>query len=56
MSKQIITNGKYNIVTCTECGCVFAFEKTDVETNASGAKVVTCPQCNKENPSPAKEA
>ena len=54
MSKQILTNGKYNIVTCAECGCVFAFGQTDVETNANGDKVVTCPQCNKENPSPAK--
>ena len=54
MSKQIIKNGIYNFIVCEECKCEFAFESTDVEINASGAKVVTCPQCGKENPSPAK--
>ena len=45
MSKQIIKNGIYNVIKCTECECEFAFESTDVE--ASGK--VTCPQCGTEN-------
>ena len=45
MSKQIIKNGKYNIITCTDCECEFVFEKTDIETNGK----VTCPQCGTEN-------
>ena len=48
MSKQIIKNGKYNLITC-ECGCEFAFDKTDIEVKADGSKVVICPQCDKEN-------
>ncbi len=49
MSKRIITNGKYNLITCADCGCVFAFDKTDIITKENGDKVVTCPQCEKEN-------
>ena len=45
MSKQIIENGKYNIITCSDCGCKFTFDKTDVKENGK----VTCPQCNTEN-------
>lgn len=45
MAKRIIENGKYNVITCSDCGCKFAFDKTDVETNGK----VTCPQCNTEN-------
>jgi predicted Zn-ribbon and HTH transcriptional regulator len=44
MAKRIIKNGKYNVVTCKECGCEFAFDKIDIETNGT----VTCPQCNTE--------
>lgn len=44
MAKRIITNGKYNLVTCDECGCEFAFDKTDVDENG----IVTCPQCGAE--------
>ena len=44
MAKRIIKNGKYNIVTCTECACEFAFDKTDIEDTGK----VTCPQCGTE--------
>jgi NAD-dependent SIR2 family protein deacetylase len=49
MSKRIIKYGKYNKIICTDCGCEFSFDKEDIITNAAGAKVVTCPQCEKEN-------
>ena len=45
MAKCIIENGKYNVVTCTECSCKFAFDSTDLEANGN----IICPQCNKEN-------
>ena len=45
MSKQIIKNGKYNIITCSDCGCEFVFEKTDIEESGK----VICPQCGTEN-------
>ena len=48
MSKQVLVNGIYNMVTCSKCKCQFAFEKTDIETKDSGEKVVTCPQCDTE--------
>lgn len=45
MAKRVITNGKYNIITCSDCGCVFSFDKADIETNGK----VICPQCHTEN-------
>lgn len=45
MAKRIIENGKYNVITCSDCGCKFAFDKVDIETNGK----VTCPQCDTEN-------
>ena len=45
MAKRIIENGKYNVITCSECGCKFAFDNVDVETDGT----VTCPQCDKAN-------
>ena len=48
MAKRIIEYGKYNVITCTECGCKFAFDNIDIETNGT----VVCPQCGKENPAP----
>ena len=48
MSKQIIKNGIYNRITCA-CECEFAFDKTDIEENVNGEKIVTCPQCGAEN-------
>jgi NAD-dependent SIR2 family protein deacetylase len=50
MSKRIITNGIYNKITCADCKCEFSFDKEDIITKADGTtKVVTCPQCEKEN-------
>ena len=45
MAKRIIENGKYNVITCSECGCKFAFDKADIETDGK----VLCPQCEKAN-------
>ncbi len=45
MAKRIIKNGKYNTIICTDCGCEFVFDSTDVEENGN----VTCPQCDTEN-------
>jgi PHP family Zn ribbon phosphoesterase len=45
MAKRIIEYGKFNVITCTECACKFAFDSTDVEDNGK----VICPQCGKEN-------
>ena len=45
MAKRIIENGKYNVVTCDECGCKFAFDKVDIEYDAEEVAFVTCPQC-----------
>jgi PHP family Zn ribbon phosphoesterase len=49
--KQILKYGKYNFVTCTDCGCEFSFDKTDIDTNNK----VSCPCCNKEIDAPVKE-
>ena len=43
--KRIITNGKYNQVTCTNCGCIYSFEATDITED----KKVTCPHCDHPN-------
>ena len=45
MAIRIIENGKYNKIKCTECECVFAFDKIDTEENGK----VICPQCKTEN-------
>ena len=45
MAKRIIKNGKYNTITCTDCGCEFAFDAVDIEENG----MVICPQCDTEN-------
>jgi hypothetical protein len=44
MAKRIIKNGKYNVITCTDCGCEFVFDQTDVEESG----MVICPQCDTE--------
>ena len=41
IAKRIIENGKYNVITCSDCGCKFAFDKVDLEKDGT----VTCPQC-----------
>ena len=45
MAKRIIKNGKYNTITCSDCGCEFAFDAVDIEENG----MVICPQCTTEN-------
>ena len=45
MAKRVIENGKYNLVVCSDCGCKFAFDKIDVDSNNK----ITCPQCGTEN-------
>lgn len=52
MAKRIITNGKYNVVTCDDCGCVFAFDKADLEPDG---KTIACPQCGAIKEAPSKE-
>ena len=49
MAKRIIQNGKYNVVTCTDCGCVFAFDKVDIEVDADGKSIIVCSQCDAVN-------
>ena len=51
MAKRIIENGKYNVVTCSDCSCKFAFDSIDVETDGT----VTCPQCNTVNKATIKK-
>ena len=48
MAKRIIENGKYNIITCSDCGCKYAFDSTDIERDEVSAWV-TCPQCGNPN-------
>ena len=43
MAKRIIKNGKYNTAICTDCGCEFAFDTTDIEKDN---KTIVCPQCD----------
>ena len=45
MAKRIIENGKYNVITCSDCGCKFAFDKVDLEKDGT----VNCPQCDTAN-------
>ena len=45
MAKRIIENGKYNKIKCTECECVFSFDKIDIDTDGK----VSCPQCDTKN-------
>ena len=51
MAKRIIEYGKYNIITCSDCGCKFAFDASDI--NEVGK--VTCPQCDTEKYSYCKQ-
>ena len=46
MAQRIIENGKYNVFTCTECGCKFAFDSADIEADG---KTIICPQCDNVN-------
>lgn len=47
MSKRVISAGDdvYR-ATCSECGCVFTYEREDVRHNyVSGGERVSCPHC-----------
>ena len=48
--KQIIKNGRYNVVTCSTCQCEYAFDKTDIEADGT----IICPQCGAVNQPPVK--
>lgn len=50
---KIIREGTRRVMACESCGCVFSYEKEDVNTSSDplqsqGCFYVTCPQC-KEN-------
>lgn len=46
---KIIRHGTKAVKECTECGCVFLFEKADVAKNTCGRNEeeywVVCPDC-----------
>ena len=48
MAKRIIKHGKYNVVTCLECGCEFSFDKVDIIEQKDATPCVVCPECNAE--------
>ncbi len=52
---HIIENGTKQKTQCSECGCIFSFEKEDIEIIGnyhphkeynSMRKTIKCPQCN----------
>lgn len=48
MAKRIIKHGKYNVVTCIECGCEFSFDKVDIIESEEATPYVVCPECGAE--------
>lgn len=38
---EIIKPGTKEKISCKSCGCLFSYEKEDIEI-----KYITCPQCN----------
>lgn len=48
--KRIIVHGNKRVKECNECGCVFTYEKEDVNTEQTGMNeyitYVSCPDCN----------
>ena len=49
---KVIKHGVFNSRTCIRCGCVFSFEKEDVELkeiNGYWTGAVTCPECKADN-------
>lgn len=49
---KVIKHGIFNSRTCIRCGCVFSFEKEDVEQkeiNGYWTGAVTCPECKADN-------
>ena len=45
MAKRVIKNGKYNVITCSDCRCEFSFDSIDIEPDQK----VVCPQCQTRN-------
>ncbi len=45
---HIIQKGTKQKIQCSECGCIFSFEKEDIEITDwnSMRKTIKCPQCN----------
>lgn len=43
--KRILEYGKYNQIKCSECGCIYSFDKEDI----SDEGMVECPCCNKQD-------
>lgn len=50
---RIIKHGKYMTCSCYNCGCIFTFEKEDVQTEEIGkneyTRGVQCPDCGERN-------
>ena len=49
---KIIKEGTRKTCECENCGCVFSYEKEDIEVVKSDIlnsreEFITCPQCNK---------
>lgn len=42
---RIIEKGTIQKIQCGECGCLFSFEKEDIEIK-NDCKTIKCPQCN----------
>lgn len=51
---EIIKKGTIKKVRCKDCGCLFSYEKEDIQHkpsggfNGCGCDYVICPQCEKE--------
>lgn len=51
---EIIKPGTKEKISCKSCGCLFSYEKEDIEIGhphnlyhlATEIKYITCPQCN----------
>jgi hypothetical protein len=49
---EIIKRGTRKTCTCKECGCLFTYEKEDIQVERSsyihggGYEYIDCPQCN----------
>ena len=50
---RVIKHGKFRQCTCHICGCIFTFEKEDVETVQTDInewqKEIECPDCKERN-------
>jgi len=46
---KIIKQGTRRTKECENCGCIFSYDKEDIESYQN-CYFLTCPQCNKEIP------